>query len=93
MTRRGESQKDSGDSDQADRGALDASTRSSVGYRDMIIIISAGSGLVMNVMVGQIYAAPWWVRLASGLVIFAVMLVLLQLFRGLLRWFWRLTRR
>lgn len=90
MTRRARSPKNL-DGDEKATGK-DSSSRASVGYRDLIVIIAAGSGLVMNVMVGQIYAAPWWIRLAFGLLIFGIMLVSLQLLRGFLRWCLRLLR-
>jgi hypothetical protein len=84
--RRKKSQKSAKSDEGSAGGAQETSSGSSVGFRDMTIIIAAGSGLIINVMVGQIYLAPWWVRLASGLVMFALVLVSLQFLRVLVRW-------
>ena len=90
MARRGKSRKNSDRDDGVAGGVSGAHTRSSVGFRDMTIIIAAGTGLIINVMVGQIYLAPWWVRLASGLITFGAVLVSLQLVRTFFRWCRRL---
>ena len=88
MARRGKSRKSSGSD--GDGGVSGTPTRSSVGFRDMTIIISAGTGLIINVLVGQIYLAPWWIRLASGLITFGLVLVSLQLVSTFFRWCRRL---
>jgi hypothetical protein len=92
MPRRRNVYKNSRNGDKVVNENRETSSGSAVGLRDMIIIIAAGSGLVMNVMVGQIYTAPWWIRLASGLVVFGLVLIILQFFKGFIRWLWRLVR-
>ncbi len=92
MTRRAKSGEQFNGSEDASNKGTQASQKSSMGYRDLIVIIAAGSGLVMNVMVGQIYTPPWWVRLVCGLLVFGGVLIFLQILRGFLRWCWRSLR-